>query len=99
MSLLSIISCDNREEAAKKAAREKYLEVGATHSLCSCFEELTHLPLQLHRQGKTTEAKADLARLALIRKEREEAAARKAAEKAEQDAAKDRALKASGRKR
>jgi len=57
------------------------------------------LQYQLHRAGKTTEAKADLARLALIRKEREEAAARKAAEKADQDEAKAKALAASGRKR
>lgn len=54
---------------------------------------------QLHRAGKTTEAKADLARLAVIRKERAEAAARKAAEKAEQEEAKQKALQASGRKR
>lgn len=45
------------------------------------------------------EAKADLARLAQIRKEREEAAARKAAEKAAQDEAKAKAMAASGRKR
>ncbi|EDV38583.1 uncharacterized protein Dana_GF19530 [Drosophila ananassae] len=36
---------------------------------------------KLHAQGKTTEAKADLARLALIRQEREAAAAKREAEK------------------
>jgi hypothetical protein len=35
--------------------------------------------MRLHEQGKTDEAKADLARLALIRKKREEEAARKQA--------------------
>ena len=38
---------------------------------------------QLHAQGKTDEARADLARLAIIRKEREAAAARKKVEKEE----------------
>ena len=38
---------------------------------------------KLHAQGKTDEARADLARLALIRKEREAAAARKKVEKEE----------------
>ncbi|XP_043641281.1 28 kDa heat- and acid-stable phosphoprotein-like [Drosophila teissieri] len=36
---------------------------------------------KLHTAGKTTEARADLARLALIRQQREETAARRAAEK------------------
>lgn len=36
---------------------------------------------KLHAAGKTTEAKADLARLALIRQQREEAAAKREAEK------------------
>jgi hypothetical protein len=54
--------------------------------------------LELHRAGKTDEAKADLARLAKIRKERAEAAERKAAEKASADEEKARKLAASGRK-
>ncbi|XP_004227047.2 uncharacterized protein LOC100180108 [Ciona intestinalis] len=36
---------------------------------------------QLHAQGKTDEARADLARLAIIRKQREEAAQKREAEK------------------
>ena len=36
---------------------------------------------KLHAQGKTEEARADLARLAIIRKQREEAAAKREAEK------------------
>jgi len=40
---------------------------------------------KLHAEGKTDEAKADLARLRLIKEEREAAAARKAAEKEEKD--------------
>lgn len=41
---------------------------------------------KLHAEGKTDEAKADLARLKLIREQREAAAARKQAEKEERDA-------------
>ncbi|XP_004518423.1 28 kDa heat- and acid-stable phosphoprotein [Ceratitis capitata] len=43
---------------------------------------------QLHAAGKTTEAKADLARLALIRQQRAEAAAKREAEKKALDAKK-----------
>ena len=47
---------------------------------------------KLHAQGKTDEARADLARLAIIRKQREEAAAKREAEKkAKEDAAKAKA--------
>ena len=51
----------------------------------------------MHRAGKTDEAKADLARLAKIRKDREEAAARKLAEKASAEEAKQKTLIANGR--
>lgn len=37
--------------------------------------------MKLHLAGKTDQAKADLARLAIIRREREEAAKKKEAEK------------------
>ena len=40
-----------------------------------------------HAAGKTEEARADLARLAIIRKQREDAAAKRVAEQAEKDAA------------
>ena len=47
---------------------------------------------KLHAAGKTDEARADLARLAIIRKQREEAAAKRDAEKkAKEDAAKAKA--------
>ena len=47
---------------------------------------------KLHAAGKTDEARADLARLAIIRKQREEAAAKREAEKkAKEDAAKAKA--------
>lgn len=36
---------------------------------------------QLHAQGKTTEARQDLARLAIVKKQREEAARKREAEK------------------
>lgn len=58
---------------------------------------------KMHAAGKTEEARADLARLAIIRKQREEAAAKKAAEaKAKEDAAKakqEATSKALGRKK
>lgn len=57
---------------------------------------------KLHAAGKTDEAKADLARLAIIRKQREEAAAKRAAElQAKEDASKakqDGLAKALGKK-
>lgn len=40
---------------------------------------------RLHAEGKTEQARQDLARLALIRRQREEAAAKKAAEKEQKD--------------
>ncbi|XP_067672142.1 28 kDa heat- and acid-stable phosphoprotein-like [Haliotis asinina] len=43
---------------------------------------------QLHEEGKTEEARADLARLALIRKQREEAAKKKEEERLAKEAAK-----------
>eukprot|EP01135_Chromosphaera_perkinsii_P010496 Nk52_evm6s2152 gene=Nk52_evmTU6s2152 len=47
---------------------------------------------KMHREGKTDEAKADLARLAVIRKQREEAAKKREAEKkAKEEAAKAKA--------
>lgn len=47
---------------------------------------------KLHAEGKTDEARADLARLKLIREQRDAAAARKQAEKEERDAAEERRL-------
>ncbi|CAD6584803.1 MAG: hypothetical protein CYPHOPRED_002852 [Cyphobasidiales sp. Tagirdzhanova-0007] len=55
--------------------------------------------LKATREGKTDEAKADLARLAKTKKEREEAAERKRAEKASAEEAKAQANAQSGRKR
>lgn len=58
---------------------------------------------KLHAAGKTEEARADLARLAIIRKQREEAAAKRAADqKAKEEAAKakvDATAKALGKKK
>lgn len=47
---------------------------------------------KLHAEGKTDEARADMARLKLIREQRDAAAARKQAEKEERDAAEERRL-------
>jgi len=54
---------------------------------------------KLHLAGKTDEAKADLARLAVIRKEREEKARQKKAELEEKQAAAAARLEASGRRK
>ena len=53
---------------------------------------------KLHEAGKTDQAKADLARLALIRKEREEKAKQRAAEAAAKAEAAKAKLEQSGRK-
>jgi len=54
---------------------------------------------KLHEAGKTDEARADLARLAKVRKEREEAAKRKEAENAEKAKQKAVVIENSGRKK
>ena len=57
----------------------------------------------MHAEGKTDEARADLARLAIIRKQREEAAKKREAEKLAKDmtskAKIDETSKALGRKK
>merc|ERR1712055_558496 len=54
---------------------------------------------KLHAQGKTDEARSNLARLAIIKKQREEAAEKRAAEaKAKEEAAKAKAEAKGGRK-
>jgi len=50
---------------------------------------------QLHAQGKTDEARADLARLAIVRKQREEAARKREEEKKEREARQNAAKEAS----
>jgi len=45
---------------------------------------------KLHAEGKTEEARKDLARLAIIRKQREEAAAKRAEESAQKEALKEK---------
>ena len=61
-------------------------------------QEATRRYQQLHAQGKTEEARADLARLAIIRKQREEAAQKREQEKKEKEqraqAAKEASLQA-----
>ncbi|XP_073976952.1 28 kDa heat- and acid-stable phosphoprotein-like [Rhodnius prolixus] len=56
----------------------------------------------LHAKGKTAQARADLARLAIVKQQREEAAKRREAEKLEKEAAKQsktaQTLKAIGKK-
>ena len=66
-----------REAKEKKEAQERYWKV--------CLDGMpiyapTHVSSQLHAQGKTDQAKADLARLAKIRAEREAAQAKRKAE-------------------
>ncbi|XP_076444693.1 uncharacterized protein LOC143282798 [Babylonia areolata] len=52
---------------------------------------------QMHVAGKTEEAQADLARLAIIRKQREEAARKKEEERKAREASKDAAAKTKGK--
>ena len=75
-----------REQKEKKEAKDRYWQVSAlVRSLSRPAFSLCLLPLlspihQLHVQGKTDQAKADLSRLAEIRAKREAAAARRKAE-------------------
>lgn len=55
--------------------------------------------MKMHLAGKTDEAKADLSRLAEIRKQREAAAAQRKAEQEARDEASKAALEKSGRKK
>jgi len=53
---------------------------------------------KLHQEGKTDQAKSDLARLAIVRKQREDAAARRKVEDAEKKLESQAKLEKSGRK-
>ncbi|EDV34169.1 uncharacterized protein Dana_GF21169 [Drosophila ananassae] len=98
----SLIEIENPNRVTKKATQKlsaiKLDESGAAPKPELSRREREQIEKQkarqryekLHAQGKTTEAKADLARLALIRQQREEAAAKREAEK--------KALEASGKK-
>jgi hypothetical protein len=72
------------EEKEKKETQERYWKVrwdnSDPHLTCLlCFLSVSP-PRQLHAAGKTDQAKADLGRLAAIRKEREAAALKRKAE-------------------
>ena len=84
-----LLCCDIKalvysEEKEKKEAQERYWKVrwGYSDPPLACL--LCYLPVspprQLHAAGKTDQAKADLGRLAAIRKEREAAALKRKAE-------------------
>ncbi|KAH8304651.1 hypothetical protein KR018_010349 [Drosophila ironensis] len=89
----SLIEIENPNRVAKKTAQKlsaiKLDDSGAPPKPELSRREREQIEKQkarqryekLHAQGKTTEAKADLARLALIRQQREEAAAKREAEK------------------
>ncbi|OBZ74557.1 hypothetical protein A0H81_05428 [Grifola frondosa] len=68
----------HREEKEKKEAKERYWKVNSW----IVFKEfiVTGTIYQLHEQGKTEQAKADLSRLTKIRAEREAAQAKRKAE-------------------
>lgn len=105
----SKLSPSLREEAQKKAARERYLEMHRAGKVKALFSRRTLGYLRMSilmisslshvlRNSQTDEAKADLARLAKIRKEREEAAERRKAEAASAELARKEALAKSNRK-
>ena len=66
-----------REEKQKQEAKDRYWKV---RSLLLYHVDLFKRVVKLHTQGKTDEAKSDLARLAKIRAEREAAQAKRKAE-------------------
>lgn len=68
-----------REQKEKKEAEERYWKVRCRYRCAHDHLWLMRF-LQLHLQGKTDKAKADLQRLAKIRAEREAAAAKRQAE-------------------
>ena len=73
------LSRREREEKEKKEAKERYWKVELC-LLLVCPESDLSRHSQLHAQGKTDQAKSDLARLAKIRAEREAAQAKRKAE-------------------
>ena len=76
--LVDHIDCDRvfREAKEKQEAKERYWKVGE-HSR----DLMVHLiRVQLHLAGKTEEARSDLARLKIIKEEREAAQAKRKAE-------------------
>ena len=102
----SVIEVNNPNRVIKKNKKISELnEIPTEHAELSRREkeeiakqEATRRYQQLHAQGKTDEARADLARLAIIRKQREEAAQKREQEKKEkelrQQAAKEASLQA-----
>ena len=82
MVLPSLFTCPpnpHREEKEAKEKKERYWKVRASGPSSPLVPDSILLP-QLHAQGKTDEAKADLARLAKIRAERDAAQAKRKAE-------------------
>ncbi|XP_041364773.1 28 kDa heat- and acid-stable phosphoprotein-like [Gigantopelta aegis] len=83
-----LIEIENPNRAAKKSSR-KVTEINAAEGSVLTRREREELEKQeakrryqqLHIEGKTDEARADLARLALIRKQREEAAKKREEER------------------
>ncbi|ALC48987.1 CG4438 [Drosophila busckii] len=101
----SLIEIENPNRAIKKSA-QKLSQVKIDEAVGTGKPELSRREREqiekqkarqryekLHAAGKTTEAKADLARLALIRQQREEAAAKREAEKKAAETAKKPAVK------
>lgn len=68
----------SREQKEKQEAKDRYWKV--TLGCCLTIIFFLSRPIQLHVQGKTQEAKADLSRLAKIRAERDAAQAKRKAE-------------------
>lgn len=74
------LSRREREEIEKQKSKDAYQKVTSL-TIKLLNSELNNDFFQLHAEGKTDQAKADLARLAIIKQQRAEAAARREAEK------------------
>ncbi|XP_076865282.1 pdgfa associated protein 1b isoform X2 [Brachyhypopomus gauderio] len=97
-----LIEIENPNRAAQKAKKVTEIELEGAKQLSRREREEIEKQkakeryLKMHLAGKTDQAKADLARLAIIRKQREEAARKKEEERKAKDAAQAAAVAAKG---
>jgi Casein kinase substrate phosphoprotein PP28 len=82
----------SRSQAAGKAAEDASQPLSRREREAVEAAQARERYQKLHAEGKTDEARADLARLKLIREKREQDAARKQAEKEEKEAAEKKRL-------
>lgn len=88
-----LIDIENPNRVTQKAKKVSQIELDEPRQLSRREREEIEKQkakahyMKLHYAGKTDQAKADLARLAIIRREREEAAKKKESEKKAKEAA------------